>query len=177
MSFQLWKLYGELFVCAPRRVTTSVLQPTCPSVSWSAAVVLLCPWSTPPTWWTYGKRPPVSSRFIHRTQSTAGPWMMSLSLPIQLAWQVRQTPERHETGECVGDLPGHTACVCVLSIVCPFFALLQMCRCMCATKKRMGISQCRCAPTQPCRMRRTVSYIRSSRSWVSQEVEGVKNQT
>lgn len=161
---------------APCRVTTSAPQPTCPSVSWSVAVASLYQWSTPPTWWTYGKRPPVSWRFTHRTLSTVGPWMMSSSLPTRLAWQVRRTRTRHKTLEVKVLKTGllHALCnVCVKALfVLSLFS--QTCRCMCATKKLTGISQCRCAPTQPCRMRQRVSYIHSLRSWVSQEV---KNQT
>lgn len=81
-------------VCTPCRVTTSAHQPTCLSVSKSAVAVSLYRWSTLPTLWTYRKRPPVSWLFIHHTLSTAGPWMMSLSLPTQLAWQVRQMRQR-----------------------------------------------------------------------------------
>lgn len=81
-------------MCTLRRVTTSVHQPTCLSVSRSVVGVLLYRWSTLPTWWTCRKKPPASWLFIRHTPSTAGPWMMSSSLPTHLAWQVRRIQQR-----------------------------------------------------------------------------------
>lgn len=86
-------------MCAPCRVTTSEHQPTCRSVSGSVAAVSLCRWSTPPTWWTSRKRPPVSWLFTHRTRSTTGPLMMSSCLPTQPAWLVRHM--KHITASCL----------------------------------------------------------------------------
>lgn len=58
--------------------------------------------------------------------------------------------------------------LCILSF---FFSrplsFSQMCRCMCATKRLMGISRCQCVPTPPCRTRWRASCILSLRSWVS----------
>ena len=92
-------------------------------------------------------------------------------LPTQLAWRVRRVRERYLEGLLSNVFLEMPSCVCV-SIVCLSSLLSQMCRCMCATKKRMGTSRCRCAPWRPCRTRRRASCTRSSRSWVSQDVKG-----
>lgn len=80
--------YSTQCFCTSCRVTTGAHQLICPSAGRSVVAVFLYQWSTLPTWWTLEKRPPVSWPFIHHTQNTVGPWMMSLSLPIQRAWQV-----------------------------------------------------------------------------------------
>lgn len=147
------------------RVTTGARQPTCLSVSRSVAGVSLYLWSTRPTWWTYAKKPLVSWRFTRPTKSTTGPWMMSSSLPTLLAWQVRGH-ERDEVTPYVGldEYPSVHAAVSVYCVHPP-----QMCRCTCATKKRMVTSPSQCAPTPPCRMRWRASYILSLSSWVSED--------
>lgn len=155
-----------VFLCTSCRVTISVHQPTCPSVNRSAVAVLLYRWSTLPTWWISGKMLPVSSLSIHLTPNTAGPRTMSSSLPTQLAWQVRQMRERQmHYLESVFNIFIYSICMHKHDL--PLFSLCQMCRCMCATKKATVISQCRCVPTLPCKMRRTASCILSLRSWVS----------
>lgn len=56
-----------------------------------------------------------------------------------------------------------------------FISCLQMCRCIYATKRLMGISQCQCVLMLPCRMRQRAFCILTLKSWVSQKIKALRN--